>query len=161
MSSIIRKMQIEPMMSTGSLAVQSGVGGAAKTNGEMITTGEMQRKLPSEAGLRKQILSLVQNTAWQFYQKCVPKRKEETIHGNVCGHSHIVRWNQELAVVVCAYNSRRQGDYKSRASMGFMGCSKPVWATLLRWGEEEADRRRQCRARTMQILALTEFVELC
>lgn len=115
----------------------------AKSKGEIITTGEMQRKLTSKAGLRKQILYLVQNTAWQFFQKCVPKRKEETIHGNVCGHSHIVRWNQELAVVVCAYNSRRQGDYKSRASVGFTGRSKPVWATLLGWGGGGADRRRQ------------------
>lgn len=113
MCSVVRKMQIEPMMSTGSLAVEWGAGGAAKTNGEMIATGGMRRNLPSEAGLRKQILYLVQNTAWQFYQECVPRRKEETIDGNVCGHGHIIRWNQELAVVVCAYNSRRQGDYKS------------------------------------------------
>lgn len=117
--------------------------GAAKSKGEIITTGEMQRKLPSEAGLRKPILYVVQSTAWQFFQKCVPKRNEETIYGNVCGHSHIVRWNRELAVVVCAYNFRRQGDYKSRASMGFMGWSKPVWATPLGWGGGEADRRRQ------------------
>lgn len=50
-------------------------GGAAKSKGELITTGEMQRKLPSEAGLRKQILYFGSEHSLAVLPKVCPQEK--------------------------------------------------------------------------------------